>query len=782
MRKILLAGVAAISFMPGVAMAAEASESSETNSTGKVEEIIVTAQKRSENIQTVPLSIQAVTGESLANRGVKDVVALGAAVPSLQITQSISAASTVMRIRGFGSAPNSATDSDVAAYMDGVFIPRPGAILNSFLDVRSVEVLSGPQGTLFGRNAAMGAISVNTNAPSQERSFAGTAEASSFGSFAGTAIANIPVSSTFAVRAAAKATHTDGYFNNTFDGKRYGSDTSYIGRLSVKWEAAPDLTWSGRIEGSKTDGDDLHTSQIIPDTATATALANISAASVRLGGPALTFDSKPSTTINQAFGLDPFLHDKQWGATSDLSWNASPDFTIRLVDSYHDWRNSQRSGDTPGLPVPILQVQQETTSKANSHELQIISAKNAFLDNRLGFTAGLYYFHEDYSFYTIFKAGPKFCSAFYGTNTTLVSACDAGSLSDPGHSIITQKVSSLAAYLQTNLKLSDNLQLDLGARYTHDKKTADLVQTNVNPRFVLVANESSLGMQFTDNKPSFRASLSWTPADRVMLFATFATGYKSGGFSSQAGAALGAAARLFDSEAVTDYEVGVKSTLLDGRLRFNGSLFDTTLKNFQDRSYNGLTFVIRNAGSVRSRGADIDGQIVPSSHISIPFAVTYLDSIYTDNRNAPGLEGCTGAVGCPTVQDLTGKPLSFAPHWRGNVGIEVRTDPIIGGFTAALSVTESFTSSFLTANTDNPQSRLPGYALTDLRLTFANPDSGLRIDLFAQNAFDKRYYVTATPQTLAAQFGGTSSTTGTTVFRGNMGDPRRIGVRVNVKF
>jgi iron complex outermembrane receptor protein len=665
--------------------------------------------------------------------------------------------------------------------MDGVFIPRPGAILGSFLDVRSVEVLSGPQGTLFGRNAAMGAISINTNAPSHEQTFEGIFDGSSHGTYAATAIANLPVGSTFAVRAAGKVNHTDGYFRNLYDGKRYGETTGYVGRLSAKWEATPELTWTGRIDGSKTDGDDLHTSQVIPDTAPAAALANLSAASVRLGGPALTFSSRPDYMINQAMDLPPFLDDKQWGVTSDLSWEMSPVLTVRLLNSYRDWHNQQRSGDTPGLPVPVLQIQQESKSKANSHELQLISAKDAFLGNRLGFTAGLYYFHEDYSFYTIFKAGPKFCAAFYGTNATLVNACNAGSLSDPGHSIITQKVNSIAAYMQANYKVLDNLQLDLGVRYTHDEKTADLVQTNVNPRFVLVSNESSLGMKFSDSKPSYRASLSWTPVDRVMLFATFSTGYKSGGFSSQAGAALGPAARLFQSETVTDYEVGVKSTLLDGRLRFNGTLFDTHLKNFQDRSYNGIAFVIRNAGSVRSRGADVDGQFVPSSHISIPFAVTYLDSIYTDNKNAPGLEGCTGAVGCPTVQDLTGKPLQYSPHWRGNVGISVRTDPLFDGFSASFSVTESFSSSFLTANTNNPQSRLPGYALTDARMSFENPDYGVRLDLFVQNVFDKRYYTTATPQTLGAQFGATNTTTGTTVYKGNMGEPRRVGLRLSVK-
>ena len=135
----------------------------------QLEEVVVTAQKRAENIQEVPLSIMSVSGKNLDDSGIRNAVDLGKLVPSLQINNGLFQSGVIIRIRGFGSAPNGGTDSDVAAYVDSAFIPRPGAIMGSFLDVKNVEVLSGPQGTLFGRNAAMGAISINSNAPSTGR-------------------------------------------------------------------------------------------------------------------------------------------------------------------------------------------------------------------------------------------------------------------------------------------------------------------------------------------------------------------------------------------------------------------------------------------------------------------------------------------------------------------------------------------------------------------------------------------------------------------------------------
>jgi iron complex outermembrane recepter protein len=267
-----------------------------------------------------------------------------------------------------------------------------------------------------------------------------------------------------------------------------------------------------------------------------------------------------------------------------------------------------------------------------------------------------------------------------------------------------------------------------------------------------------------------------------MAFGTYSTGYKSGGFNAAFSTTkLGSAARTFKSETVNDYELGLKSQMLDGKLILNATVFDTVLHNFQDRSYDGLEFLIRNAGAVRSRGLDLDGRFRALSNLTFNYGLTYLDSIYTTDTGAPGLEGCTGTAGCPLVQNLSGQPLDFAPKYHGNVGLNWNIGEV-RGYATSFNASENFTSSFLTTNTDNPQSRLPSHRTTDLRISIHSPDDRWQFEVFGTNVLDAHYYTATIAQPLASVMGATNTTTGATVFRGFLGDPARFGARVAVHF
>ena len=230
-RNLCLWGVSSIALAISAAPAFAADQS------GSVEEVVVTAQKRAENIQNVPLSIMAVSAKTMEARGVEEVADLERIVPNLRFDSTAQAAGVAVRIRGFGAGSNAAIDPSVAPYIDGVYIPRPGAILSSFLDVQGVEVLRGPQGTLFGRNATVGAVSLHSVAPSTQGFSARVAgQASNYGGYQGEGMVNLPVTQDFAVRLAALANTTDGYVRNKLDGKTYGAgDTAEEGRLSAKW-------------------------------------------------------------------------------------------------------------------------------------------------------------------------------------------------------------------------------------------------------------------------------------------------------------------------------------------------------------------------------------------------------------------------------------------------------------------------------------------------------------------------------------------------------------------
>jgi iron complex outermembrane recepter protein len=749
-----------------------------------LEEIIVTAEKRAENVQRVPLSIFAVTGEALEAAGVTGPLDLPKLVPSLQISTTAYGSDLSVRIRGFGTPGNTGVDSDVAAYIDGAFIPRSGAILSSMLDVKNVEVLSGPQGTLFGRNAAMGAISINTNTPSSKESFDASAEGGNYGTYKVTGVGNLPLNDQFAVRVAMQGSHTDGIFHNELDGKTYGERTTYVGRGSAKWDITPNVSWILRIDGSKIDGDGVNGEAVDTGTASPAQLAAMTGFIGHLGGTPPVYSNPPSYTFNQFIG-SPFFHDNQIGLTSDLSWDVSHALTLRLIDTYRDWHDDQQTGDSVATSLDLVDVRITTGSVAQSHELQLVSARDAYLGGKLGFTSGLYYFREDYSLDQSFNLGSQFCGLVYGFGAPfLVAPCLAGPQANAGYAEISQLGTSLAGYFQVNYSILPNLDLDLGARETSDKKTADFNQVARNRLGIapFITPEGPDGLSFSDTKPSYRASLSWHLTDNLMAFATYSTGYKSGGFNAAFSTkVLGDAARTFKSETVNDYELGLKSQMLDGKLILNATVFDTVLHNFQDRSYDGVEFLIRNAGAVRSRGLDLDGRFRALSNLTFSYGLTYLDSIYTSDSGAPGLEGCTGTAGCPLVQNLSGQPLDFAPKYNGNVGLSW-TIGAVRGYATSFNAMESFTSSFLSDNTDNPQSRLPAFRTTDLRFSIHSPDDKWQFDIFGTNVFDAHYYTSTIPQPLASIMGATNPATGATIFRGFLGDPARFGARISVHF
>ena len=753
---------------------------------GKIETITVTAERRAENIQNVPLSIVAVNGNKLARSGISNVTQLDKIVPDLQVQKSTQSAGVSFRIRGFGASSNTAIDPDVASYIDGVYIPRPGALLSSFLDVKRIEVLRGPQGTLFGRNAAMGAISITTNPPSTKaQKVKALFEAGSYDHFLAQGIINMPLSDRFAVRLAVSGDHEGGHYKNLFDGKTYGASDVIVGRLGAKWDINQHLNWRVTFDYSQTNGDGVNPGLIDVSTATPAQLTAMTAFITRLGGTPPVFSSTPSLTFNQRKD-NPRLHDGQYGLASDIHWTISPNITVRLIDSYRNWNDRQTDGDVLFTTLNMLNRHASFSSKSQSHELQIITPQNAFLGGKLGFTAGLYYFQESYSLREVLDLGSQLCSTFLGAHPALAAACKAapqlGATVAPFH----QSTYSEAAYLQADYAILRNLSLTLGVRQTWDNKTGSFQQIVNNPYakapFIPVrAPENDPNLKFSDSRPTWLASLSWHVTPKLMTFASFSTGYKSGGFNSATGTSV-PATRVFGSETIDDYELGMKSIWWSNQLLLNLTLFNTTLHNFQDRSFNGTSFIVRNAGSVRSRGAELEGQLSAIKHVNLNFGLSYLDSIYESDPGAPGLPGCTGAPGCPLTQDLSGRQLPFAPKWQGHVGASIYSNPFMGGYIGTLAVNEFFTSGFGTQNTDALQAVVSSYALTDLRVGVISPDGKWELDFYGKNIFDKHYFYTLYPQPDGKVLGINNPVTGATLYRGLVGDPQTFGVRLSYNF
>ena len=781
--------LSAATLLPAFAGGVFSPARSDEASAGQVETVVVTAEKRAESVQNVPLSIVAVSGDTLKDAGVVNLTQMVKIVPDLQITSVAQSAGVIVRVRGFGAGSNAAIDPDVAPYIDTAYIPHPGAILSSFLDVSSVEVLRGPQGTLFGRNAAMGAISITTNAPSMDRqSFEGDAQLGSYGLISGEGVANVPVTDDVAVRLAATASHSDGFWHNEFDGKTYGERGTMAGRLSGKWNITPDLTWTVRLDGAIMDGDGLNPGVVDTKTASAAQLARLTGVLGLFGATPPVYSYPPSFTINQRF-QSPDLRDSQYGITSDLSWTVSPDVTVRLIDTYRNWSDAQTDGDVVFTTLDMLNRHQTFGSKAQSHELQVVTPKGAFFGGKLGFTGGLYYFGESYGLNEVFDLGSQYCSVVLATKQALIPQCNALPHVAATQAPFSQQTDSFAAYAQANIEILSNLELNLGARQTWDNKSGTFQQIVLNPfagANIFRAPEGPDGLNFKDSRPSWLANLSWHVEDNVMAFATYATGYKSGGFNSAPGAvALTADTREFASETSDDVELGVKSTWLDNKVLLNATLFNTDLHNFQDRSFNGLGFTIRNSGDVRSRGLEVESQAHVIDHLSLNLGFAYLDSIYAKNVAAPEFDGCSPGIinaACPGVQNLSGGWLPFAPKWQGNAGFEVNSDPFMGGFTGAFALNESFTTSFQAENTLSPQTIVPGFGTLDGRVSLYSPDGVWQLDLMGSNLLNKHYFTEYFPQPLAGALGLNDPTTGNTLFRGFVGDPQEFQIKLSAKF
>jgi iron complex outermembrane receptor protein len=748
---------------------------------GAVEELVVTAQKRAENIQDVPLSIMAVSEKAMEAKSVEDVKDLERLIPNLRIGSIAQASGVSLRIRGFGADSNAAIDPSVAPYVDGAFIPRPGAILNKFLDVESVEVLRGPQGTLFGRNATVGALSVRTHAPKLDSfSAKAAAQVGNYGARQLEGMVNVPVNDRFAVRAAALATSTDGYVKNRFDGKRYAEQDAVVGRLSGKAKLTDSLTWTVRGDYAHTSGDGVALNQVDTSTASAQQLAAYTA---RLGGNPTTLAYPPTFTANQRY-KNLNLKDIQTGLTSDLAYEFGGGYTLRLISAGRDWKNRQSDGDVVFTTRDLLSRDARFDSRSHSEELQLISPKGALLGGRVDFVAGLYYFDEDYKIREDFNLGSEYCSfAVAAAAPPLVGACNAGPKAAAATTRFSQDAKSYAAYAQATFAITDTLDLILGARQTKDEKSGVFAQTVTNPTAALVRAPDSANLKFDDSQPNWRANLAWHVTPDVMTFLTYSTGYKSGGINSAGGNTPLGARRLFESETATDWEAGVKSVLFDRRLLLNFTAYRTKLDDFQERSFDGTSFVVRNAGSIRAQGFELEGQARVHPNFTVDFATALLDSTFTSNRAAPGRPGCTGAANsCPTVQDLTGRPPTFSPKWQASVGAEYVTNPILGGFTLAARGDMNFTSRQYTTNDLNPQGIVDEVTLFGGRVTLTSPDRTWTVAAYGENLTDEGVFRTKFAQILDPLFGVRNPATGSTLMRGFMGTPRMYGVRVAKTF
>jgi iron complex outermembrane receptor protein len=751
----------------------------DTNAAGEVaQDIVVTAQKRSESAQRVPITIAAFTAPMLAQANVVAVTDLPRIVPTLKLGTTPGGVGTRFVIRGIGSFGNSALEPSVAAFVDGIYVPRPSSLVGTFLDIAGVEVLSGPQGTIFGRNASAGAISLRTGSPTGDLSGTFKAEAETGELYRLSGVLNVPISDRVAIRAAAMGSSFGGYWHNTTTGKRFGGVDTLAGRLSLKAELTNSLVWNVKADYQKLNGNFYLNYQLDPATLTPTTLANLTRANNGIAPDLVLFDRNNNVASDPAH-----IDDSIWGVTSDLGWTFGGGYSLRLLQGYRQWKANEEEADAAGLAVFTTNRTVEYLSKSHSHELQIVSPSDALLGGRLSFVAGLYYFHEDLNinyFHNISRAG-GFCEKFIGTTPAKAvqyNACLTGTERDLYDIRFAQSTESIAGYGQATLTIVPTVKLTFGARWTQDKKLGSYVAVQANAAAsVFGVNENTPNLSYEQSKVTYRGSLTWEPVSDVMLFANYSTGFKSGGFNSGSATTVLGQARLFAPETVKNYEIGWKARFFDRMLTFNTTLFRMDIDGYQERAANGTGgSILRNVGSLRNQGADIDLVLRPDSHITANVSAAYLDSKFLSYVGAPNPPYIGG------FQDLTGQPVTYAPKWSVSTGGQVGYDIANTGMRWVMRGDVSYTSSqYMGSQIDeSPLALQEAYTLLGARFTLYGKSDKWSLAVFGRNLTDKGYCTGRVYNPLDSALG--LRYVGGTAIRCSVGSPRTIGISGSVNF
>jgi iron complex outermembrane receptor protein len=770
--------VSALALLPSAAFAQSAPAGNLAEEIHDDNEITVTAQRRAESAQNVPISLTVLSSTAIAKASITNVQDLGRLTPGFTTFRATQPANTFLAIRGVGSSGNAAIEPSVGAFVDGIYIARPGPLLAAINDVSSVEVLRGPQGTLFGRNASVGAISFTTTAPKPDQEGMFSAEYGSFNRFAVNGMINLPVNDRVATRFSVLYNENDGYGRDILnDDQRFGGTWTFSMRGAVRAELTDSLTWTLRGDWQRQGGNAQAVTTVDAKTVTAAGATNIANL---LDGKHPILNDTYSNRVRQITGGS--LRDRQYGFASDLALDVG-DFTLRLLSGYRNWNSRQVEGDTPATAADLFGRDTRFRSKTHSQELQIISPTDLF-DGRLRFVGGAYYFREDYEIDTLFHTGSGWCNFVDKITAGALAAYDyAACMTYPTRNAAVgkfgQKTESWAGYGQATVNITDAWDVTGGLRYSHDAKDGFVDAVKANPTIVtgLAGVDYIPSMKFDGGKMTYRLNTTFRPTRGVMLFATMSTGFKSGGFDSSTGSAVAVADRIFRPELTTNYEVGVKSDLFDRMLTFNATLFRMDVDDFQIRSYDGSKFTIRNAGSRRSDGVELDVTARPVEGLILNAAATYLKSKYTSFQGAPGLPAFGG------VQDLTGTRPNFSPKWQGNASFDYRTN-VTSGWDINLVGRVNFTSDVNVGGggDGNPQGLEPGYALLGGRIAMISADDKWEVALSGENLTNHGYCTLRFNQTLNGLLGVNDPLTGGTMQRCVLAEPRSVKVSAKVRF
>jgi outer membrane receptor protein involved in Fe transport len=760
-------------------------------------EIIVTAQKREQNIQDVPISVIALSARELKDGGVTDIKNLQALAPGLTVTSTTSENVTTARIRGIGTVgDNPGLESSVGVVIDGVYRPRNGVGFGNLGEIEQIEILEGPQGELFGKNNDAGVITIVTKRPST--TFGVTAEATggNYNDREMNASVTGPLGDISAARFYAGYQKRDGFLNmNTGLGPNTSNatDNRNVYTMRGQFLITPNDAVNFLVIGDYSKRNESCCGAVQAADGPFFGIVNALASIPPLGGRTGTVGvaSPPLSPFSrQSYANQPVTQQiRDMGISGELNWNFGP----AKLTSISAWRdNTIVSGndvDYSGIDI-IRQPANEgnqTDFKQASEEIRL-AGKSGPLD----WLVGGFYASEILTSNTAIYAGNAFdlyvggvASASVGTNPPNFLEIPRFTGKPPGGTFIPgvsgeqdfyhQTSKSYAFFTNETYNITQGLDLTAGLRYTSEKKTA--ISNYVDPDggsgcgrlltspgvrmlnpaspeylFLLGYGCSTLFNPFFAGKSTSQTlnegnvsgtvKLSYRFNDDLMTFVSWANGYKAGGFNLARVTGVGLTPNLnteFPRETVQSYELGFKSMLADRTLRLNASVFDQKYTNFQLNTYTGIQFVVSSIRKVESKGAEFDTVwATPLSGLSLSGGVTYAFTNITDFGGSLPLFAPNLATSLRRLNDR----LSFAPLWSGVVAATY-TVALSSSLEFRANVNEKYSSSYNTGSDLDPQKLQGAYGLLNARLGLGRPDGKWTAEIWGANLANKGYYQVA---------------------------------------
>ena len=745
------------------------------------DQIVVTAQKREQRLQDVPVVVTVLNTKQLQDAGVRDVRDLTLLTPGLSATTNATEATTTVRIRGIGTvADNSGLEDGVGIYIDNVYRPRNGVGFNDLGELSDVEVLKGPQGTLFGKNTVGGVIQIETKRPQFKFGAQGEVTVQNYGGYGGSMAVTGPlVDDKVAARLYLADRQRDGWVPVTKSPGYGAGSTPYSGPSKMNDEHmfttrdqllfAPNSNFDVNFIADYTKRDDHCCVAVEYIAGVPTGLLN---ALFPGSSPASPNPHSPQANLSS-----PVIeHITESGVSGEAHWT-TPWFNgakLTSVTAYRDWKD-HAGGDTDVTGADLL----DSPAGQNSTEFKQLSEELRYSGEAgpLVWQVGAFFDHEDLYQET---------ALLFGTNLgTYINALSGGAL--PAAAYVAgegtddrwhQTEHSESVYTQDEFKVTDKFSIIGGLRYTSESKSLSTTYTNndtvglcqfatggapfsayqgipksaagipclINPAFAALGHTSQ-----SLREPAWTGTLKvqYKFSDRAMTYASYSRGNLVGGYNLAevtlpfAGGAPNTSLAPdtktdFPAEWVDAFEIGAKSQLWDRRVSLNGAVFYQKYKNFQLNAFTGTEFVEDTIPDAVTEGVELETYITPTHGLVINAGATYADTYYP---NSGANKAALTTLGNPLYL-LPGSNLSFAPFWSITAGVSYEHE-VASGLVGSFALDGKYSSAYNTGSDHDPHKLQDGYALFNGRIGISPADHRWSLEAWAANLFDVRYKLTA---------------------------------------